>query len=576
MNFMRTKLYHITSILILMILASCSYLDFDETSGLKTKEDMYKYFDTTESMLTHIYSFMPQGYAYFAKTGNFTANQLAMRDCASDDGEFGAEAANIQNVNNGNWSSIKTFDDSWYLYEGIRAANNFIQEIVEVDFSRYVHDGNYKNWMKKLQYFEYEARVLRAYYFFELARRYGDIAMPLQVLNKEEANAIEKTPFNEVIRFIVSECNEAAENLPDTYSNEPGQQVGRITRGFAMAVKSKALLYAASELHNPTRDTELWKVSAKAALDIIETGLYKLDSNESANNIASSEIVLMRMNAETTNFELYNFPIRFTEGARTSNRIAYGNYPSQNLVDAFETINGYKVTLEDIGWVSDDPQFDPQNPYENRDPRFYRTILANGMEFKESRIETYSGGKDDQPVTQGGSPTGYYLRKYLQESTSFDPYNPVSNKHHWVIYRYAETLLTYAESMVQAFGDANYTDDTYKYSALWALNKVRENAGMPIVILGSKDEFLERIYNEWRVEFAFEDHRFWDIRRWKIADATQRELNGVMIERQSDGSLSFHKNLYETRKWSDRMYLYPIPQSELYKNTNLFPQNSGW
>lgn len=573
---MRTKIYHITSILILMILASCDFLDFDETSGLKTKEDMYKYFDTTESMLTHIYSFMPQGYAHFATTGKFTANQLAMRDCASDDGEFGAEAANIQNVNNGNWSSIKTFDDGWNLYEGIRAANNFIKEIAEVDFSRYVHDGNYNNWMKKLQYFEYEAKVLRSYYFFELARRYGDIAMPLQALNKEEANTIEKTPFNDVIRFIVSECNEAAENLPDSYSNQPGQQTGRITRGFAMAVKSKALLYAASELHNPTNDTELWKESAKAAHDIIETGLYKLDPKESANNIASSEVVLMRMNAETTNFELYNFPIRFTEGARTSNRIAYGNYPSQNLVDAFETVNGYKVTLEDIGWVSNDPEFDPQNPYINRDPRFYRTILANGMDFKESRIETFVGGKDNQSVTQGGSPTGYFLRKYLQESTSFDPYNPVSNKHHWVIYRYAETLLTYAESMIQAFGDVNYSDDTYKYSALWALNEVRKNAGMPIVSSVSKDDFLERLYNEWRVEFAFEDHRFWDVRRWKAADSTQRQLHGVIIEKQSDGSLNFYKNLYETRKWSDRMYLYPIPQSELYKNTNLNPQNSGW
>lgn len=100
--------------------------------------------------------------------------------------------------------------------------------------------------------------------------------MPLEVLTEEEANTIGKTPFAEVINFIVNECNEAANNLPDDYVNEPGAEIGRVTRGFAMAVKSKALLYAASRLHNPSMDTELWKQSAKAALDIMNTGLYSL------------------------------------------------------------------------------------------------------------------------------------------------------------------------------------------------------------------------------------------------------------------------------------------------------------
>ena len=178
---MRTK-YIILTLLSSLVFASCNYLDFDETNNLKTKEDMYKYFDTSKSMLTYVYSFMPQGCQWFATSGNFTPDGLAMRDCASDDGEFGAVAANIQNTNNGNWSAIKTFDDSWSLYKGIRAANSFIAEIAQVDFTRYEHNAQYTNWMKQLKYFPYEARVLRAHYFFELARRYGDIAMPLEVL----------------------------------------------------------------------------------------------------------------------------------------------------------------------------------------------------------------------------------------------------------------------------------------------------------------------------------------------------------------------------------------------------------
>src|SRR5690606_5536047 len=148
-----------------------------------------------------------------------------------------------------------------------------------------------------------------------------------------------------------------------------------------MAIKSKALLYAASELHNPGMDVEPWKKSAQAALDIIESGLYILDQNNTANNPLSKEVVFARMNNENSNFELYNFPVRFTAG-RSTGLMSYRNFPSQNLVDAFETINGYKVTLENTGWVSEDPQFVAQRPYENRDPRFYRTILANGMAFK--------------------------------------------------------------------------------------------------------------------------------------------------------------------------------------------------
>lgn len=566
--------YIILTVLSSLVFASCNYLDFDETNGLKTKEDIYRYFNTTEGMLTNVYSFMPQGYSCFASSGS----NYSMNDCASDDGEFGETADNIQKVNNGNWSPINTYDDSWNLYRGIRASNRFIEDIAKVDLSRFEHQGSYKNWMKKLKCFPYEARVLRAYYFFELARRYGDIAMPLTVLDNEGANSIGKTAYKEVINFIVSECEDAATNgnLPESYAKEPDAQIGRITKGFAMAVKSKALLYAASELHNPSMNTDSWKASAKAALDIMNTGLYSLSPQESSNNIKSTEVVLMRINAENTRFELHNFPIRFTQGKRPSGLLAHGNFPSQNLVDGFETVNGYKVTLENTGWVCEDPAFNPQSPYGSRDPRFYRTILANGMNFKESTIEIFKEGKDDAAVPQGGSPTGYYLRKYIQEKTSFTPNNEVSNKHHWVIYRYAETMLAYAESMIYAFGDANYTDATYEHSALWALNEVRRNAGMPAIPSCDKQEFIKRLQNEWRVEFAFEDHRFWDVRRWKIADTTQRELYGVKIEKQTDGTLHFHKNIYETRTWRDCMYLYPIPQSELYKNTNLNPQNTGW
>lgn len=561
---MKIRYLFITAI-VPFLLAACNYLDYDETNSLKTKENIYNYFNSTEDMLINIYSYMPQDLG--------TING-AMRDCASDDAEFGDRSSTIQDFNNGNWSPLKTWDDQWRLYSGIRAANSFLVDIEKVDFSRYEYSNDYKNMMIMLKLFPYEARVLRAFYFFELARRYGDIAMPLTVLSTEEANSIGKTKFEDVISFICTECEECAKELPDTYIGLPNNEFGRITKGVALAVRSKALLYAASELHNPTKDKEKWKKSASAALDLINTGLYQLDSKETANNVDSKEIVLFRMNPDNSNFELNNFPIRFTEGKR--GYITSANFPSQNLVDAFETINGYPVVLTENGWESDDPQFDPQQPYANRDPRLYRAVLTDGSSFKGQEIEIYAGGKDDIPVSDGGSPTGYFLRKYIQESTSFTPDNEVKNKHLWVIYRYAETLLTYAESMVEAFDSPTYTDNVYNKSALEALNEVRDNAGMPAIPNCGKEEFMTRLRNEWRVEFSFEDHRFWDIRRWKIGDVTQKELYGISIVKESTGKKIYQRNLYETRMWNERMYLYPIPQSELFKNPNLLPQNNGW
>jgi hypothetical protein len=552
--------------LIPCMITSCDFLDFDETNRLTTKEEIYKYFTSTENLLNDVYGYLLQDLGIV---------EGAMRDCASDDAEFTATAATVQSFTNGNWSALNTPDDQWsHLYSGIRAANAFIADIEHADFSRYEYDSNYRLWMTKLAYFPYEAQLLRAYFFFELARRYGDIPMPLQVLSTEEANTIGKTSFQEVIRWIADECDAVAPHLPVTYKGIT-DQTGRMTKGFALALKSRALLYAASKRHNATMDKELWKTSAKAALNLIDSAeayqWYVLDRSN-ANNPASKEVVMFRLSGSSTEFERINFPVRFTAGRSSVSGVC----PSQNLVDAYETINGYPVTLAENGWLCDDPAFDAQNPYANRDPRFAETVLADGMSFKGSVIETFAGGQDEGPITRGGTPTGYYLKKYIQPTTNFDPGNEVSNRHLWIIYRYAETLLTYAESMIEAFDNPAYSDATYTKTALWALNQVRVNVGMPPVTATTKEEFIAKLRNEWRIEFAFEDHRFWDIRRWDTGEQTQRQLYGVSIEKTESNAKRYHKILYETRYWNNKMYFYPIPQSELFKNRNLAPQNPGW
>jgi len=559
---MKKLLYIVSAVL---LTAGCNFLDFDETSADYARDDMYKTYDNIQRMLTNIYGYMPDK--------DIVAVSDALRDCGSDDAEFGDPDATVQRFGNGNWSSLQTVDTQWTLYNAIRSANEFLESMETMDISQYRYATQYADWMARLELYPYEARVLRAYYLFELARRYGDIPMPLKMLSIEEANSIGKTPFDKVVEFIVAECDECAGKLPKTDLGLLKDEFGRVTKGFAMAVKTKALLYAASPLHNPAGDKARWASAAAAAQDLIESGLYALDPGETVNSVNSPEVVMLILRTESQSFERYNFPVRFTEGKRT---YMSGTYPTQNLVDAFQTAGGYDIVLTESGWVTGDPDFDVTKPYEGRDPRFARAVLANGMPFKGSVIETFTGGADySETRSDLGSPTGYYLRRYIQESTSFTPEAEVSNRHTRVVYRYAEALLTYAEAANEYFGNPDQKDGTLRLSAREALNQVRRNAGMPDVTATSYEEFQEAVRREWRVEFAFEDHRFWDVRRWKIGAETQVQIDGVSIEKKGDG-FEYSRMQVERRVWAERMNLYPIPQSELFCNTNLNPQNTGW
>ena len=556
------KLVYILSAFILA--ASCNMLDFDESSSQYSRDDMYKTYSNIQKMLTNIYGYMPNK--------DIADVSSALRDCGSDDAEYADPEASVQRFTNGNWSPIQTVDDKWSLYYGIRSANEFLESIETVDLSMYQYDTKYQRWLEHLAYYPYEARVLRAYYFFELARRYGDIAMPLTMLTAEQANSIGKTPFDEVIDFIVSECDACAPNLPATYVGLLDDEIGRVTNGFALAVKAKALLYAASPLHNPSGDKAKWKKAAEAAKAIIDLNQYKLDKAEKANNYLSQEVIFAIARSESQSFEKNNFPVRFTEGQRTS---MAGTFPTQNLVDAFETKGGYDITLAADGWHTSDPAFDITKPYENRDPRFARAVLANGMSFKGSSIETFVGGKDYSATrSELGTPTGYYLRRYIQESTSFTPEASVTNKHQWIVYRYAEALLSYAEAVNEYLGSPSATDGTFTLSALDAINQVRANADMPDVEATTQAAFRDAVRREWRVEFAFEDHRFWDVRRWKIGQSVMGQIDGVEIVKNGS-NLSYSRKMVESRTWSDKMNLYPIPQAETFNNPNL-TQNTGW
>lgn len=529
-----------------LCVSSCNYLDYSESSGYD-KEDMFAYFDRTKGMLTTVYSYLP------ADFGNFGGSTRAG---ATDEAEYVWNTALIHRYNNGSWSPILTIDDVWSnYYRAIHSANLFLENY-KPDFPDIQWNENYQQLMAQYKYYPYEARFLRAFYYFELIKRYRNVPLLEKTYEMDEVNDISSADFSKIVEFIVKECNDIEEKLPISFKDIPSSETGRITQGAVMALKSRVLLYAASPLFNASQDQSKWLEAAKAAKALIDKKWYELVSGEQAvNNLDSKELILETRQGNSNFFEKLNFPMGF-EGGNS------GLNPSQNLVDAFEMRDG-----STFDWDYPEHVRNMYNP-EKRDPRLFETVITNGSVWKGTTVETFVGGKN--VPADGGTKTGYYLKKYLVESVSLDPNNTTTARHTWVLFRYSEILLNYAEALYEAYRNPDYTDDFFLLSPRAAVNLIRERAGMPDA---PSDNFEERIRNERRVELAFEDHRFWDVRRWKIADKTMK-IYGVKIEKEGD-NYTYTRQLVDIRVWNDRMYLYPIANSELFKNT-LLKQNPDW
>lgn len=533
-------------------ISGCNFLSYDETTHY-SKEDVFTDFGRTKSFLTSIYSRLPEG---------FNSVGEAMRTSASDDAEEIWDLADVQKFNDGSWSAIQTLDAQWSnMYSGIRAANRFLEETEGQTFEDRRFNADYDQMMEEFVLFPYQARFLRAFFYFELIKRYGNVPLITEVLDIDEANSVQPAPFEEIVEFIISECDSIAPHLPVNYTTVPNQETGRATRGAAMALKARTLLYAASPLHNPEGEIKKWEAAAVASKAIIDSSWYALLNNYGniPNNRNNSELILGRRLGESNSFERSNFPIGF-EGAEP------GTAPTQNLVDAYD--------MQSTGLNIDDPGsgYDPANPYQDRDPRLSQTVIFNNSQWKGQTVEIWNGGRNGPP-RERATKTGYYLKKHVIEGINLAPTNTTTQIHTWVLFRYGEVLLNYAEAMNEAYGPDNSAG--MGITAREAVNLIRDRSNMPDFPAGmTQGEFRRKLRNERRVELAFEDHRFWDIRRWKIGPSTT-EIYGMDITRESDGSFTYQKKLVETRVWENKMYLYPIPQSEVFKNEAL-GQNPEW
>ena len=549
---------------LLLSVASCKEdMDYNEFVSYN-QEQVFSSFSRTMNFVTNIYSYLDYDF------GNYGGAMLAS---ATDEADYVWTSSSIHDFYNGAWSATNPKSETWSsMYAGIRASNFFLEASEGQVFADFKYNRDYNEQMERFNRYKYEVRFLRAYFYFNLVRQYGDIPFTTTVLTENEANALPRTSADEIFEFIVAECNDIVSELPDSYADASYTETGRINRASVLALKARTLLYEASPLFNHANDAELWKQAAlanKAVLDSCEE--YGISLGDYANlwgteNYNTSEMILVRRVGELNSLEADNFPIG-VEGGNS------GNCPTQTLVDAYE------MKATGLLWNEAGSGYDPGNPYEGRDPRFEMTIAKNGdlgwPSYNSSELQTYVDGLNGAPLS-GATETGYYLKKYLDVTVDLRPVSSNEKRHSWITFRLGEFYLNYAEAVFNYLGSADATSAEFPMSATDAVNVIRQRSdvSMPVIPVGlTNADFIKKYRNERMVELAFEGHRFWDVRRWMEGE-TFASITCMRIEKNDDGSFSYSR-FEKQRSWHDKMYFFPIPDSEIRKNPNL-TQNTGW
>ena len=549
-------------ILACVITASCVDLNYTE-ENTRDEAWTYEYFENgIKNMVFDVYA---QIY-----NNEFESNSAYFLAGATDEAQYALETGAVNNYVNGGWSAANPYSSTWNKsYTAIADICMYLEKIDQADISEWQYNSSYDNWVQQMELFPYELRFLRAYFYFDLLRTYGDVPLVTTTLTNAQANNIERTPADQIVKFIVDELDAVAPYLPVSYLTEVNSEIGRATRVAAFALKARTLLYAASPLFNPSNDKAKWEKAAEACKYILDNASawgLKL-SNYGAlwghDAFFNSELIFGLGRGESNSFEMANYPVGVENGAS-------GNCPTQSLVDQYEyQDNGETFAQRYPGSID----LRVVNPYEGLDPRFALTVVKNGDEWptngaQKRMIETYIGGFNASPK-YGATPTGYYLRKYVDGSCVTTADNQTTRRHTWIIFRLGEFYLDYAEAVFNATGSAN--DDTYGMTANDAINVLRNRSDIKMPkFTEDGDAWVERYERERLVELAFENHRFWDVRRWKKADKYFRNIQVASIS----SSLELTRSTV-ARQWDDKYYCYPIPQTELKKNTNL-TQNPGW
>ncbi|MBO5595067.1 MAG: RagB/SusD family nutrient uptake outer membrane protein [Prevotella sp.] len=535
-----------------VVLVSCGdKMDYKEYSVYD--EDYVKTtFARSAGLVTSIYNDLDYDF------GNYSGALLAS---ATDEAVYSHSGNAIEKFYDGGWSASNNNDASLWTkcWRGISYANLFLSKFKDETFEDYILDLDYKAEIHQYQNLQYEARFLRAYYYFLLVRSFGGVPLITANLDANEANTQPRVSSDEIFQFIISECAAIQDLIVKDYSDlgnlqlKSKNETGRANNLAVLALKARAALYYASPLFNAGNDKERWHQAALANKELIDeckSRGMKLTADYGSlfqkDNWQNSEecIFVRRIVSASNSFEKYNFPIGLENAGG-------GNCPTQNLVEA----------------------------YEPGDIRLAATVAQNGEQWPNNTLETFIGGANGQPIAYA-TPTGYYLKKYVNKSLTIGASNATTERHHWVTFRLGEFYLNYAEAMLNYTGSGYQTADGLNMTAAQAMNTVRTRAKLANIASDlSALQFAERLENERFVELAFEGHRFYDLRRWKKAgDAKYRTIKTMQITKNADGTFNYNVQTdAQTRSyWDDKMYLFPIAQSEILKSGGALTQNPGW
>jgi hypothetical protein len=595
-------------LLLIFSMESCKkdgFLGATTTTNL-TQTTIFTDSANAEGFLANIYanigfSTSPSRFSYTTSTN--TTIPCGGLDAASDESEishtFSTAALEfaVGSVNGGNVKPQDKSDDAYNTcYTQIRAVNQLFKNISKVPMK-----ANNKALMVA------EGRFLRAWYYFILLEHYGGVPLVGDSLyTYTQTIPAKRSTFEQCVNYIAAQCDTAAQTLPMYQS---ALNYGRASGGACLALKARLYLYAASPLFNkppgssvqapsdiaasadlksmvgyPSYDATRWARAEAAAMAVMQTGQYGLFTDSTSVAGYGEEgpfqyLFTQRVNREyifqlmahTGNKDLEGL---FNPPSRTG---ANGAFPYQGMVDAFPMKNGKAITDPTSG-------YDPTHPYDNRDPRLKYTIIydqallgnrtPNGLINGYSPVNIYLnnvngvlvGGTD---AVYQGTPTGYYNNKMIDPSAISGGSTAVTNRCLPLI-RYAEILLDYAEAANENEGP---TANVYMY-----VNQIRQRAGLSPYQLPAgltKDEMRAAIQNERRIELAYEGHRFWDVRRWLIADQTDNvQTQGMEVDRNA-GNITYKIFAVRKHNFHTAMYLWPFPQSEIGKGSGLV-QNPGY
>lgn len=561
------RLYYILFIAAAFLAVSCE--DFLERApgDNMTKEELFKKIETAERYLQNAYAFLPD-FQYNTEdlTGRYKLGG------ATDEIGFQQASgypASPFDINLGSWNPTQMpMARNWSDYYGcIRRCNMFIEnyDMIPEDMSA----GGASNRKERLLG---EAYGLRGYFYFLLFKQWGGVPIINTVLdpgNIESLKGIKRSTAEQTVNQILSDMDEAMLHLPDKHDDA---NFGRFTSVIATVVRSQVKLYWASKYWNRDNDLARWEDAAEScreALNKAEKAGYILAPTytEMFNKAAISSEFIWTKNSEHYEcywWDFYSMPL------------GYGAYnvdgPLQEIVDDFEMKATGKVPV--TGYNEDNTQivdptsgYDPLHPWEGRDDRFYSSILYNGAMLQGRPIDISANGKDNINI---GSiiRTNYFTRKYLDEN-----HNLVTNAswtyRRFAIMRTSELYLNYAEALIEIGGGSNLS------RAKELINTIRRRAKCAVEIPDglTQEQMRTKVRQERRMELVFENHRFWDVRRWMIAEKVDNKTVH-RVEVDADGKITypvFQKRVFDP----SRHYLFPIPQTEIDKNRDL-EQNPGW